>query len=352
VGGWFLSDNTDDLMKYEFPAPTMIPAGGYLVITETEFTAFALNGETGDEVYLSEGDGFGGMTGARTWIRFGPIENAMGWGRSPNLSGPLYRMTTRTMGAGNSAPIISDVVINEIMYNPECVEPLPMFCPPTGDCCPNTNSLLHNEQEYIELYNSSDSSVNLWRDFGADGTFGWRITGGVDFEFAVGTTLDPGEFLLVVRFDPVSQPTKLADFRTFYGLPGALMIVGPYIGGLNDFHEQLDLRRPDNPSLDPMCSCQVAPMVVWDGVHYYDFDQWPTEPDGNGPSLERISAHTVSQPPANWTASTVIQGTPGTMNTPEPGGVLQLVSGGLGLAFLYRHRKRSRRNPESKLNLI
>ncbi len=213
VGGWFLSDNTVDLMKYQFPPATMIPAGGYLVITETELAVFALHGETGDEVYLSEGDGMGGMTGARTWIRFGPIENAVSWGRSPNLSGPLYRMTTRGMGIGNSSPVISPVVINEIMYNPECVEPLPMFCPPIGDCCPDTNSITHHEQEYIELYNTSGSSVDLWRDFGVDGTFGWRITGGVDFEFAVSTTLGPGEFLLVVRFDPVLQPTKLADFK-------------------------------------------------------------------------------------------------------------------------------------------
>ena len=339
VSGWFLSDGTDNLMEYEFPAGTMIPADGYLVITETELAVFALNGETGDEVYLSEGDGMGGMTGARTWIRFGPIENAVSWGRSPNASGPLYRMSAKSMGALNSAPVISAVVINEIMYNPECQEPLPLICPPTGDCCPGIASLTHNEQEYIELYNWSNSSVDLWRDFGVDGTFGWRITGGVDFEFAVGTTLDPGEFLLVVRFDPVLQPTKLADFRTLYGLDSSLQIVGFYIGGLNDFHDQVDLRRPDNPDLDPVCTCQVAPMVVWDGVHYYDFDEWPVEADGNGSSLERINAQSVSQPPTNWGASVLFNGTPGAVNSvPEPGGLLQLVSGCLGLAWLYRRR--------------
>ena len=347
VGGWFLSDNTENLMRYEFPTPTIIPAGGYLVITETELAVFALNGETGEEVYLSEGDGIGGMTGARTWIRFGPVENAVSWGRSPNLSGPLYRMTTRSMGAGNSAPIISDVVINEIMYNPECVQITPE-CQFTG-CCDGTGSIPHDEKEYIELYNPTGSSVDLWRDFGVDGTFGWRITDGIDFEFAVGTTLDPGEFLLVVRFDPVFEPTKLADFKTFYGLSPSLQIVGPYgalannPGGLNDFNDQLDLRRPDNPSLDPMCNCQVAPMVVWDGVHYYDFGAWPVGADGAGFSLERIDAFAVSQPPTNWDASTTFMGTPGAFNSvPEPGGVLQLVSGGLGLAWLDRRRTRKK----------
>jgi hypothetical protein len=247
-------------------------------------------------------------------------------------------MSTTSGAAGNSAPIISDVVINEIMYNPECVQITPL-CQATG-CCDGTGvALTHDEKEYIELYNSSGSSADLWRDFGVDGTFGWQITGGVDFEFAVGTTLDPGEYLLVVRFDPVFEPTQLADFRTFYGLPPSLQIVGPYIGGLNDFNNPLDLRRPDNPSLDPMCTCQVAPMVVWDGLHYYDFGDWPVDADGMGSSLERVDALSVSQPPANWDASVQFNGTPGAVNSlPEPGVVLQLVSGGLALAWLHRRR--------------
>ena len=68
-----------------------------------------------------------------------------------------------------------------------------------------------------------------------------------------------------------------------------------------------------------------------------------------GFSLERINARSVSQPPTNWDASTTINGTPGAYNSvPEPGGVLQLVSGGLGLAFLYQRRTRSRRNPSQR----
>jgi hypothetical protein len=60
--------------------------------------------------------------------------------------------------------------------------------------------------------------------------------------------------------------------------------------------------------------------------------------------LERINAQSVSQPPTNWDASLLDGGTPGATNSvPEPGGVLQLVSGGLGLAFLYRRRTLSRR---------
>jgi hypothetical protein len=343
VSGWFLSDNTDDLMKYVFPTTTEIPAGGYLVIDEDELVVFRLNGESGDEVYLSKGNG-SVMTGERTWIQFGPIENAVSWGRFPNRTGPLYRMTTQTEGAGNSAPIISDVVINEIMYNPECVELSPP-CPPTG-CCDGSGSISHDEKEYIELYNASGSSVDLWRDFLAPaGIFGWRITDGIDFEFAEHTTLGPGEFLLVVRFDPVSEPTKLADFRTFYGVP-TTQIVGPYgpgalnPGGLNDFNDQLDLRRPDIPHFDDeICNCWVAPMVVWDGVHYWDFGEWPVGADGMGFSLERRDALAVSQPPWNWAASTTINGTPGAVNSvPEPALVLQLVSGGLALAFLYRRR--------------
>ncbi len=36
IGGWFLSDDADDLMKYRIAAGTSIPAGGYLVFGENE----------------------------------------------------------------------------------------------------------------------------------------------------------------------------------------------------------------------------------------------------------------------------------------------------------------------------
>ena len=167
VGGWYLSDSKLLLQKYEIPASTMIPANGYRVFTEGQL-GFALKSDLGDQVYLSVGDGFGGMTGARTFVEFGPVENGVSFGRHPNGSGPLYRMERRTWGSANADPIVGPVVINELMYNPLGPPPAP---------------LILNELEYIELYNSGFSDVDLWRDFGVEGIFEWTLTGGVNFTF-------------------------------------------------------------------------------------------------------------------------------------------------------------------------
>ena len=104
------------------------------------------------------------------------------------------------------------------------------------------------------------------------------------------------------------QPTKLAGFRAHYGLDPSVPIIGPYTGGLNDFSERVRLRRPDIPKAG------VAPMVLRDGLTYFDFDEWPTAADGGGPSLERIDALDVAGLPTNWAASSGI-GTPGRANS-------------------------------------
>ena len=292
ISGWYLSDTKLLLQKYEIPASTSIAANGYLVFDETQM-GFAFKSDLGDQVYLSEGDGMGGMTGARTFVEFGPVENGVSFGRHPNGSGPLYRMQSKTLGAENAEPIVGPVVINELMYNP--------FGPPPAP-------LVLNELEYIELYNPRLADVDLWRDFGIEGIFGWSLTGGVDFTFPTGTTIEGGGFLLIVSFDPVLEPIKLFAFQTHYGLDTSVAIIGPYIGGLNDFSEQIALRRPDNPSLG------VAPMVVRDSLTYFDFNEWPTSPDGTGPSLERIDPLDVANVPSNWGSGSP-GGTPGAANS-------------------------------------
>ena len=37
VGGWFLSDSADDLFKYQIPAGTSIPSGGFVSFTQNQF---------------------------------------------------------------------------------------------------------------------------------------------------------------------------------------------------------------------------------------------------------------------------------------------------------------------------
>ena len=89
-------------------------------------------------------------------------------------------------------------------------------------------------------------------------------------------------YLLVVSFDPGIETAKLADFRNYYGLDTSVPILGPFTGGLNDYSETVRFRLPDTPSADPP---NLTPYVIWDTVTYFDWDLWPTEPDGPGESV-------------------------------------------------------------------
>src|SRR5690606_8146291 len=46
-------------------------------------------------------------------------------------------------------------------------------------------------------------------------------------------------------------------------------------------------------------------------VHYDDEAGWPTSPDGSGYSLEIIDSRGDPNAPANWRASSAVNGTPG-----------------------------------------
>jgi hypothetical protein len=53
--------------------------------------------------------------------------------------------------------------------------------------------------------------------------------------------------------------------------------------------------------------------VIIDTVHYDDIEPWPTEPDGNGPTLELINPAWDNALAESWAAS-ALHGTPGAKN--------------------------------------
>lgn len=278
------------LMQYEIPAGTVLAPGGYEVFYEHELP-FALS-STGEQLALSVGDGAGGMTGERDFAVFGAIENGRTFGRVPNGTNKLYRLEAPTPYGPNAAPVIGPVVINEVMYNPV---PGPIALP---------------SPEYIELHNTSDAPVDLFHDYGALGVHPWRLSDAVTFAFSTTTTIPAGGFLLVVNFDPNLQPAQLNEFRNVYGLDESVAIVGPYAGALNNFSDTVRLRMPDTPD-----SPFSGPLILVDEVTYFDFGDWPTEPDGTGPSLERIVPDAVGDVATNWAASLSAGGTPGRLNS-------------------------------------
>ena len=296
LSGWYLSDDARDalgnldanlLKKYQIPAGTNLAPGEYFVFYENQFNGgsaispFALT-EYGERVYLSSADGSGNLTGLILPFEFGATDNGVSFGRVPTSIGddlsPLLETTFGVTfptnlpdfrsgtGALNSPAKVGPVVISEIMYNP-----------PT------------HLSEFVELQNISSNPVDLTD---------WDIDGIAVFSFPAGTTLQPGERLLLIDTAKITA----ADFRTDRGVPASVQIFGA-LYDLGNSGEHLRLEKP-NP--DPL-----APDILVDRVHYNDKDPWPTEADGSGPSLERFVLDGYGNEPLHW-RTTITGGTPGT----------------------------------------
>ncbi|MFH1110605.1 MAG: IPTL-CTERM sorting domain-containing protein [Planctomycetota bacterium] len=307
VGKWYLSDDLGNLMQYQIPNGTTIPANGYLVLhqdpnnppTNPNMLPFGFSSSGGDQVVLSAADVGGALTGGRDAFSFGPTDNGVTIGRTPNGTGRTYRLASATQGSSNAGPRIGPVVINEIMYHPPTIL---------------SSGLITLDPEFVELRNISNQPVNLFTDYGPpNGNQPWSLSGGIDFSFSTSTTIAERGYLVVVNFDPVVDTVKDSLFRTKYGLSSGVPIVGPYTGSLNNFSDTVRLRKPDTPEPG------FVPAVVVDEVTYVDFGAWPTAADGGGPSLERINSFTVpGDVPSNWAANMFNTASPGTVNLVSP----------------------------------
>ncbi|MBT3199395.1 MAG: LEPR-XLL domain-containing protein [Phycisphaerales bacterium] len=194
ISGWFLSDSGDtsaDLMKYRIADGTVIPAGGYLLLTEDDHfgatsgdpgsaVAFALS-EFGDDVYLSsyadvEIDGAPAVVpgGYREHVDFGASPNGMTFGlhfKSTSRS-DFTLLSTPTFGPldvdhVNAEPFIGDLVINEGMYHPSAPTPADI----------TAGFISEDDFEFLELYNRGDSTLDLTQYYigpGVGFSFGWN----------------------------------------------------------------------------------------------------------------------------------------------------------------------------------
>jgi len=273
IGGWFLSDDGQNLRKYEIEDPTIIEPDGYCVFYQNihfgndmdpgSHEQFGLN-EDGETLYLSSGrDGL--LTGYREEQRFGTSENGVAFGRyfkDSTGESDFVAMSRNTPGEPNAVPKVGPIVITEIMYDPE-----------SGD----------QNQEYLELVNITDARVNL---FDADGN-PWRFTDGIDFIFPAGTMVAPGGYVIVAK--------DLTAFIAQYSAPAGVLLLGPYDGQLRNGGERIEIAMPGKPDrADGLQYVQV------DSLEYDNEEPWPTEPAGAGASLTRIEHNEYGNDLANW----------------------------------------------------
>jgi hypothetical protein len=323
LSGWFLSDSANNPYKFRLPPGSIIEPGGFLVFYEYQFNpfftgippGFALNGARGDQAYLFAADAEGNLLGYRVGATFGAAENGVSLGRHETSIGvdftTLSRVTLGTSvepddptnqvtvfrtgrGAPNAYPKVGPVVINEIMYHP-----------------PNLPGVEDDEAgEYIELLNATADPVPLYDPEPAYSTNTWRLRDAVDFDFPQGTVLPPGGFLLIVGFDPVTNVATLAAFRAYYNVPDGVPILGPYRGRLANNNDNVELYKPDHPLPPGDPDAGYVPYIVADKVRYADQPPWPTNADGAGQSLQRLSASLYGNDPVSWVAANPTPGRP------------------------------------------
>ena len=166
---------------------------------------------------------------------------------------------------------LAAVVINEIMYNPDALQ--------------GTD----NDYEWVELYNTGPSNVNLSV---------WKLwdTNPANDPFIVpnNTYLDAGEYLVIC--------SNLGFIYFTYHITNAIGNFGDKFG-LGNGDDTVVLLNDSGSEIDR--------------VMYNDAYPWPFQPDGGGPSLERLNPLSPSNDPHNWAPSVPVTdyGTPGRQNS-------------------------------------
>jgi hypothetical protein len=215
--------------------------------------------------------------------KFGASETGVSFGRYLKSTGSYNFVATSeiTPGGANAYPKVGPLVINEIMYNP------PFSC----------------DSEYVELLNISDSPVVLYDPLTAEP---WRFTDdpdnpGIDFFFPTDSpvTLEAGEYLLLV--------SDSAAFDARYNIPAGVQVFEWAEGKLDNAGEKIQISMPGDVDIEGRRYwIRVDRVNYSDGSHPDDtpdaVDPWPTEPDGTGYSLGRISPTEYGNDPINWQA--------------------------------------------------
>ena len=288
IGGWYLTDNYNQPRKYQIAAGTVVPAGGYRVLYETD--TFGVVGPTnaygstngfgfssrGEEVYLFSGDGLGNLTGYYHGFGFGAAEEGLTFGRYVSSEGREHFELEAgpTLGGGNAGPRVGPLVLSELMYHP-----------------PDVGTNDNTWDEFIEVQNISADAVLLFDPLAPTNT--WELTGGVDYVFPTNLILGAGQYALVVNFDP-GNGVLLTNFVAKYGVPAGVLVVGPYGGKLNNLGDTVELKKP-------YLQLGTAPVwVLMDKIEYSSGAPWPCGTDGTGVSLQRQVAGAFGNDPANW----------------------------------------------------
>jgi len=201
----------------DYVIPSGILAAGSFMTIDAEALGFIP--EDNNRVFLYAVNRFGLIDAARADDR--------ALARLPDGTGRWLRPDTASFGSANSFALEDAIVINEIFYS----------------AYPEREPFREREEEWLELFNRSASSVDLTD---------WSIEGGIRYDFPANTVIPSGGYLVVAR-DSIALSSRY---------PG-LSILGDYSGRLGNGG---DLIRLEDEFGNPA-----------DEVRYYDSGKWSDE---------------------------------------------------------------------------
>ncbi len=278
ISGWYITDDAAFPQKFRIPSRPPLAPGAFAVFSEDDFNptpglgvSFSLS-SYGDDVYLFSANSNAILTGYSHGLEYGAAADGESFGRHIISTGEeqFPAQVATTFNATNAGPRVGPVVISEIMYHP-----------------------VDAGFEFIELRNVTTNAVALFDP--AFPTNTWRLNG-LGLTLPTNITLPPSGFLLLVQ-------TNISDFTNRHPVPSGVLVLGPYVGALQDSGERLELQRPEPPSTNGVAH------VTIDEVRYNDRAPWPAGADGFGPSLQKIAPSLYGNDPAHWLAAAPSPGT-------------------------------------------
>ncbi len=260
LSGAWLSDDADT-NKYRIPNGTTIAARGFLAFTQAQL-GFGLSAD-GEKIFLVNSN----QTRVLDAVSFDGQANGVSSGRYPNGAPGFQPLSTVTLGASNTPPRLSQLVINEIMYHPISES---------------------DDDEYLELYNRGPGAVALG---------GWRLEGGISFTFPSNAVIADGGYVIAAR--------SLANLLTKYPQLNSTNAFGNYNGSLGNGGERIALSMPEDlvsTNGQGVVTSNIF-YIPMDEVTYVDGGRWGKWSDGGGSSLELIDPDADNRLAPNWADS-------------------------------------------------
>jgi hypothetical protein len=152
VSGFHVTNDRANLTKSTLPNGALIPAHGYLVLSDTA-TSLDLGPNASGRTFFALVNAAGDRVIDARIFEPDLVHAGVSEARMPDGSSYFADAADPTPGAANKVTVNQDVVINEVMYHP-------IYKDPRG--------------EFLELYNRGTQPADL---------SGWQLTDGVKFGF-------------------------------------------------------------------------------------------------------------------------------------------------------------------------